>query len=99
MRFAAGVGVLKDKLKFLRKNLSGVANLKIMGEKPDKAFMQAVLARGDRRLANGLVKYVTGGGNWIHIFRKEGINPDKKASRFIRRRFTSPTVIPAKSLP
>jgi radical SAM superfamily enzyme YgiQ (UPF0313 family) len=77
----AGVGALKDKLKFLRKNLSGVANLKIMGEKPDRAFMQAVLARGDRRLANAIVEYATGGGNWIHAFRRAGIDPEDYAMR------------------
>jgi radical SAM superfamily enzyme YgiQ (UPF0313 family) len=77
----AGVGAIKDKLKFLRKNLSRVANLKIMGEKPEKAFMQAILARGDRRLANALVKHATLGGNWIHTFRKEGVKSEDYVMR------------------
>jgi radical SAM superfamily enzyme YgiQ (UPF0313 family) len=77
----AGVAVLKDKLKFLRKNLAGTANLKIMGEKPERAFLQAVLARGDRRLAPALIEYVTKGGNWAHSFRRMGIKPEDYAMR------------------
>jgi radical SAM superfamily enzyme YgiQ (UPF0313 family) len=75
------VGLLKNKLKYLRQGLSGVRNLKIMGEKPDNAFMQAILARGDRRLAPALIEYARRGGNWLQILRKSGIEPEHYATR------------------
>lgn len=64
---------LKKKLDFIRRGLSGVANLKIMGEKPENAFLQAVLARGDRRLAPALIDYAGRGGNWQQVFRRHGV--------------------------
>jgi radical SAM superfamily enzyme YgiQ (UPF0313 family) len=72
---------LKKKFDFLRRGLSGVANLKIMGEKPDNSYLQAVLARGDRRLAPALIAYASRGGNWQQIFRGQGITPEQYALR------------------
>ncbi|MFO7605158.1 MAG: radical SAM protein [Desulfurivibrionaceae bacterium] len=77
----AGVNLLKKKLKYLRQALKGVANLKIMGENPNNAFLQAVLARGDRRLAPALIELATVGGNWRQAMRKNGINPEHYALR------------------
>ena len=42
---------LKQKIKYLRKSLAGVANLQIKADRPERVLLQAVLARGDRRLA------------------------------------------------
>ncbi len=75
------VGLLKKKFKYLRQGLSRVANLKIMGEKPDNAFMQAILARGDRRLAPAIIEYARSGGNWPQILRKMGLQPEHYATR------------------
>lgn len=72
---------LKMKLNFLRRGLSGVANLKIMGEKPENAYLQAVLARGDRRLAPALLAYASRGGNWQQVFRGQGVIPEHYALR------------------
>jgi radical SAM superfamily enzyme YgiQ (UPF0313 family) len=75
------VGLLKKKFKYLRRGLSKVANLKIMGEKPDNAFMQAILARGDRRLVPAIIDYAEKGGNWPQIMRKRGLQPEHYATR------------------
>lgn len=75
------VGVLKKKFKYIRHGLRGVDNLKVMGEKPDNAFMQAVLARGDRRLAPAIIDYAKRGGNWPQIMRKNGLSPEYYATR------------------
>lgn len=75
------VGLLKKKFKYLRQGLSRVANLKIMGEKPDNAFMQAILARGDRRLAPAIIDYAKKGGNWPQILRKRGLQPEHYVTR------------------
>jgi len=65
---------LKKKLDFIRRGLSRVANLKIMGEKPESAYFQAVLARGDRRLAPALIEYASNGGNWQQVFKRSGVD-------------------------
>jgi radical SAM superfamily enzyme YgiQ (UPF0313 family) len=41
---------LKEKIKYLRESLAGVANLRIKVDRPERVLPQAVLARGDRRL-------------------------------------------------
>jgi radical SAM superfamily enzyme YgiQ (UPF0313 family) len=72
---------LKKKMVFLRRGLGGIANLKIMGEKPENAYLQAVLARGDRRLAPALIAYAHRGGNWQQVFRGQGVAPEQFALR------------------
>jgi len=44
------VMALKGKIRYLRKGLSGVANLTIRADRPERVLQQAVFARGDRRL-------------------------------------------------
>ncbi|NTV15540.1 MAG: radical SAM protein [Desulfobulbaceae bacterium] len=75
------LALVKNKLAFLRRALSVVDNLKIMGEKPANAYLQATLARGDRRLAPALLEYAARGGNWQQVFRKCGVNPGDYAQR------------------
>lgn len=76
-----GVASLKKKFKYLRRGLKDLANIRIMGEKPDNAFMQAILARGDRRLAPAIIDYARDGGNWPQVLRKNGLDPEHYASR------------------
>ncbi|NTV14002.1 MAG: radical SAM protein [Desulfobulbaceae bacterium] len=73
--------LLKKKLDFLQRGLRGMDNLKIMGEKPATAYLQATLARGDRRLAPALIEYAARGGNWQQVFRKCGVAPEAYALR------------------
>jgi radical SAM superfamily enzyme YgiQ (UPF0313 family) len=77
----AEVNLLKKKLKYLRQALKGMANLKIMGENPNNAFLQAVLARGDRRLAPALIDLAKKGGNWRQAMRKNAIRPEHYVGR------------------
>lgn len=81
----AGVAPLKKKLKYLGRALKGVANLKIMGENPNNAFLQAVLARGDRRLAPALIDLAAKGGNWRQVMHRNGIRPEDYAERTRQR--------------
>ncbi|MBU0673620.1 MAG: radical SAM protein [Proteobacteria bacterium] len=78
----AGLAELKGAQDFLRRNLSGEPNLKMMGEKPERAYLQAVLSRGDRRLAGVLMTLAERGGNWRQIFKRVALDPDS----FCRRR-------------
>jgi radical SAM superfamily enzyme YgiQ (UPF0313 family) len=42
---------LKQKIRYLRKNLSGTPNVKIKTDRPERVLQQAVFSRGDRRIA------------------------------------------------
>lgn len=73
----AGLETLKKKIKFLRKGFTGVSNLRLNFEKPDHSFFQAVLARGDRRLAEVLLVIADSKRNWRQIFSDHGIDPNE----------------------
>lgn len=72
----AGVSELKRKIKFLRKQFAGQANIKMNVDKPDNAFFQAVLARGDRRVGELLFDIATSNRNWRQVFRQHGVEPE-----------------------
>jgi len=75
------VAQLKLKLKFLRKKIAAEPNVRIKTESPEKAFFQAVLSRGDRRVGHALLSMVLTGCTWRQAFAKENINPDYYALR------------------
>jgi radical SAM superfamily enzyme YgiQ (UPF0313 family) len=72
---------LKQKLKLIRKGLAGEANIRIQAESPERAWLQAVLARGDRRLGAALLAVVRSGKNWRQALKKEGLDPEYYANR------------------
>jgi len=71
----AGVPELKRRIKFLSKALAPLANVKLKVDKPDNAFFQAVLARGDRRLAPALLDMVSSGRNWRQVLKDHDLDP------------------------
>jgi hypothetical protein len=82
------VAVLKQKLKFLRKKIGGEPNIRIKTENPEKAFFQAVLSRGDRRVGHALLRMVLNNCTWRQAFAQENIYPDDYTLR--RRGVTEP---------
>lgn len=74
------VSELKKKIQFLKKKLGRVPNIKLMTDQPDKVLLQAILARGDRRVGEALYKMETDKG-WLHNFKQEGITPEFYAYR------------------
>jgi len=72
----AGVKVLKQRIKYLRHLLAGIANIRIKAEKPEKSYFQAVLAAGDRRLAPALLALAQGDGNWQQVLKQHHIRPE-----------------------
>ena len=54
------VAGLKKKIKYLKKNLSKVANLHIKVDRPERVLSQAVFSRADRRIAPVLLDIGTG---------------------------------------
>jgi radical SAM superfamily enzyme YgiQ (UPF0313 family) len=67
---------LKDKLKKVRTELRRVANVRVHADVPRWAYIQALLARGDRRVADLLQAAHAAGGNWPRIFKASALNPD-----------------------
>lgn len=72
----AGVAGLKKKVKYLRRQFRGQANFRLNADKPDNAFFQAVLARGDRRVGELLLPLAGAGRNWRQLFREHGVEPE-----------------------
>lgn len=71
----AGVPELKRRIKFLSKELKPFANVKLKVDKPDNAFCQAVLAKGDRRLGYALLDMVRSGRNWRQVLKDHHLDP------------------------
>jgi len=64
---------LKDKIKYLRKGLAGVPNLKIKADRPERVLSQAVYARGDRRLGPVLVAMARRGLTLKQALKEQGL--------------------------
>jgi hypothetical protein len=53
-----------------------VPNVRVHSDLPRWAFVQALLARGDRKVARILQAAVNNQGNWPHTFKTSAVNPD-----------------------
>lgn len=73
---------LEEKIRFLRNALGPMANVRMISESPKDAYLQALLSRGDRRLATLLVK-ADELGNWRKGAKEAGIDTDKLVHRNI----------------
>ena len=84
------VATWKQKLKFLRSKIAGEPNIKFNNEKPENAFFQAVLARGDRQVGKALLTMVQNRCTWKQAFKVEHIN----AEDYVLRKRTLEEVFP-----
>lgn len=75
------VRYIKSRMKFLRKRFASVANLQLKFDSPDQAFFQAVLARGDRRLAHLLMNIADSGISLRQALKAEGLSEEFYATR------------------
>jgi radical SAM superfamily enzyme YgiQ (UPF0313 family) len=73
------VTVLKERLKQLERTLRR-EGVEVSADVPKYAYVQAVLARGDRRVAEFLTAYQQS-GKWPSAFRQVNLNPDFYARR------------------
>lgn len=71
----AGVPELKRRIKFLSKEMKAIANVKLKVDKPDNAFYQAVLAKGDRSLGLALLDMARSDRNWRQVLKDHGLDP------------------------
>ncbi|HKJ64435.1 MAG TPA: radical SAM protein, partial [Desulfopila sp.] len=68
---------LKEKIAFLKNGMRPFANVHFQADKPESALFQALLSRGDRRLAGVLFDAASGGVPWKSSARKRGIVVEK----------------------
>ena len=68
------VAELKKRLKLVAREFHGVKNVRVHTDLPKWAYVQALLARGDRRVADILLAAQEHG--WNKAFRTSPINPD-----------------------
>ncbi|UCF91328.1 MAG: radical SAM protein [Desulfobacterales bacterium] len=70
------VGLLKKKIRKVKNALKKVANLRIHSDVPRWAYVQALLSRGDRKVADILVRTHANRGNWPQTLKSVSVNPD-----------------------
>jgi radical SAM superfamily enzyme YgiQ (UPF0313 family) len=73
---------LEGKIRFLQRAVGRLANLRLLTESPRDAYLQALLSRGDRRLAALLVRAAEL-GNWRKGAKEIGLNTDQLVYRDI----------------
>ena len=67
---------LKKKQKWLKKSLAKEGGIKISFDVPRWAYVQSLLAMGDRRVGSILLKAYRLGGDWKKAMRFSDVNPD-----------------------
>ncbi len=72
----AGVGTLKERARKIRQGLGKVANVRVHFDLPKWAYVQALLSRGDRRVADLLEKVALERMGWSQAFKRWAYNPD-----------------------
>ena len=65
-----GVESLAGKLDVIKRGVRRFANVRVLHENPREAALQALLARGDRRVADFLERAATAGGDWRRALRE-----------------------------
>jgi radical SAM family uncharacterized protein len=72
----AQIGALKKKIQKIKNELKKVPNIRIHSDIPRWAYIQALFARGDRKVADILSLAHAHKGNWAHTLKSIPINPD-----------------------
>jgi radical SAM superfamily enzyme YgiQ (UPF0313 family) len=67
---------LKHRAKWIKKALQKVPNVRVHFDVPKWAYVQALLARGDRRVARFLEKAVLNDLGWFRAMHAAPLNPD-----------------------
>lgn len=78
---AEAVQTLKGRIRFLQAGLKKEANVRMTCDRPEHVLFQAVLARGDRRLAPVLLDMAMAGTPWKQAMKKNQLCPEQYAVR------------------
>ncbi len=79
---------LKKKIKRVKNGLRRTPNVTVQAESPRRAYRQALLARGDRRVADLLLLAHENQGAWAKTLKQSPVDPDYFARR--ERRLDAP---------
>ena len=77
----AGVDALQKKLETIKRGVRAFSNIRVLHENPREAALQALLARGDRRVADFLEGAARLGGDWRKALREWDGDPDFYTTR------------------
>ena len=77
----AGAGALGAKLEIIKRGVGGLASVRVLHENPREAALQALLARGDRRVGEFLEAAARAGGDWRRALRDWAGDPDFYTTR------------------
>jgi radical SAM superfamily enzyme YgiQ (UPF0313 family) len=72
----AEIADLKSRIKQIKAELGRVPNVRVHSDLPRWAYIQALLARGDRRVADILLRVHASAGNWPQALKAVSVNPD-----------------------
>ena len=69
------VKTLKTKIRMVQTGLKKTANVRVHADVPRWAYLQGLIARGDRRVADILMLAHQNQGNWPQTFKASPVNP------------------------
>jgi radical SAM superfamily enzyme YgiQ (UPF0313 family) len=72
----AGTVLLKERARWIQTALRKVANVKVHFDLPKWAYVQALLSRGDRRIATLLETVSLDRLSWAQAMKRQPLNPD-----------------------
>lgn len=72
----AGVRTIKQRARWIKKALGKVPNVRVHFDLPKWAYVQSLLARGDRRVAELLETVTSGRQSWSQALKSSRYNPD-----------------------
>ncbi|MCP4687404.1 MAG: radical SAM protein, partial [Desulfobacterales bacterium] len=76
-----GAAALKKKIKIVKNGLKRTPNVTVHAESPRRSYRQALLSRGDRRVADLLLLAHENKGNWAKTLKQSPVDPDFFARR------------------
>lgn len=79
------VAVLRQKIEQVRRGVKSLPNVRVQADAPRRALVQAVMARGDRRVSALLTRALRKDGNWPQVFKQASVGPGFYAHRTRRR--------------
>ena len=84
------VASLRRKIAYLKKGVAGQANMRISFDNPEHVLFQAILSRGDRRLAPILLDMAASGISWKQSMKRHGV----AGEYFATCQYTNATYLP-----
>jgi radical SAM superfamily enzyme YgiQ (UPF0313 family) len=85
-----GVAVLKQKIRKVKAGLKKVSNVRVHADVPRWSHLQALFARGDRRVSQMLLLAHENNGNWPQTFKASALN----AAFFVHRQRPRSEIFP-----